>query len=103
MAGRQDEPVAVGPGGVRRVVAHDPRDSTYASGASAIAVPGWPALAFCTASIASARIMSIVRWRGSEASVLMARKPYAPNAGSGERVRGRSGRIGQRIRLVTVA
>src|SRR5438477_1443234 len=34
-------------------------NSVYASGASAIAVPGWPALAFCTASIASARMVSI--------------------------------------------
>ncbi len=31
----------------------------YASGASAIAVPGWPASAFCTASIARPRIVSI--------------------------------------------
>jgi hypothetical protein len=31
----------------------------YASGASAIAVPGWPAFAFCTASIERARIVSI--------------------------------------------
>src|SRR5215210_2744748 len=31
----------------------------YATGASAIGVPGWPELAFCTASIARARMVSI--------------------------------------------
>ena len=31
---------------------------TYATGASAIGVPGWPELAFCTPSIASVRIVS---------------------------------------------
>src|ERR687894_3149830 len=30
----------------------------YATGASAIGVPGWPEFAFCTASIARARIVS---------------------------------------------
>src|SRR5436190_3396891 len=33
----------------------------YASGASAIAVPGWPAFACCTESIASVRMVSIER------------------------------------------
>ena len=43
MAVREDEAVTVGPVGRRRVVLHDPRvHSTWASGASAIAVPGWP-------------------------------------------------------------
>ena len=32
--------------------------SMYASGASAIGVPGWPEFAFCTASIESVRIVS---------------------------------------------
>ena len=38
------------------------------SGASAIAVPGWPALAFCTASIARPRIVSIDSLRISPSS-----------------------------------
>src|ERR1019366_6187622 len=36
-----------------------------ASGASAIAVPGWPALAYCTASIDRPRIVSIESLRMS--------------------------------------
>ena len=35
--------------------------STWASGASAIGVPGWPLLAFCTASMARPRITSMPR------------------------------------------
>src|SRR6478672_7728177 len=44
--------------------------STYASGASAIAVPGCPEFAFCTASIARHRIVSIERvWTRSSTAV----------------------------------
>jgi len=36
-------------------------NSVYATGARLIAVPGWPLPVFCTASIASVRIMSTMR------------------------------------------
>jgi hypothetical protein len=45
-------------------------NSVYASGASAIAVPGWPEFACWTASIARARIVSIDRLAMSPCSAL---------------------------------
>src|ERR1700756_2112688 len=44
-------------------------NSVYASGASAIAVPGWPAFARCTESIASPRTVSIDSLRSSLSSI----------------------------------
>ncbi len=54
------------PGLYRRNRVH----STYASGASAIGVPGCPEFAFCTASIASVRIVSIHNWSNSACRAL---------------------------------
>ena len=59
VAGAQHEAIAVGPLGRLGSAWRKRSKIVYASGASAIAVPGWPALAFCTASIARPRIVSI--------------------------------------------
>ena len=62
MPGRQHEAVAVGPvGRASRRSACTRVNSTCASGASAIGVPGWPEFAFCTASIARPRITLMPR------------------------------------------
>ena len=51
----QDEPVAADPVRVGRVVAHHPLVEQVGQRRQAIAVPGWPLPAFCTASAASSR------------------------------------------------
>src|ERR1700722_7599159 len=51
----------------------------YPSGASAIAVPGWPTPAFCTASIARPRIVSIESLRISPSTAA----PAAESADAG--------------------
>ena len=56
MAVRQHEAVAVGPFRVRRAVAQMRFHSTSAISAMPMGVPGWPELAFCTASMDSARM-----------------------------------------------
>src|SRR4028118_421391 len=48
----------------------------YATGASAIGVPGWPEFAFCTASIARARIVSTE----SASTLLVPRSKVVPFA-----------------------
>ena len=51
VAGRKDKAVAVEPVGIGRIVFRKRVHSTYAIGAAPSGRPGWPLLAFCTASI----------------------------------------------------
>jgi hypothetical protein len=55
----EDEPVAIGPGRVRWVEAHDAAEQHVTEGASAMAVPWWPDEAASGASMAIPRMRSM--------------------------------------------
>jgi cell division protein ZapA len=80
VAGRQDEAVAIRPVGVRGSNFRNLVNSTVATSAMPIGMPGWPELAFSTASIGQGR-----GWR--MVSVQIAGRTYELACGEGEEAR----------------
>ena len=75
VAGREHEAVAVGPRRIGGVVTRKRVQSTDATSAMPMGMPGWPDLAFCTASMARTRRCPRPGGAGARAC------PLAPRAG----------------------